>query len=97
VNLLISRYEKSLTLALKSGYSKLIVVSYDQLGLYARKIEDYGLANEYLEAGLSFISQLGLKREKGQILFSLGSVASMQGKLKDSFEITRKHLKSIAN
>jgi tetratricopeptide (TPR) repeat protein len=75
---------KSLTLALKSGYSKLIVVSYDQLGLYARKIEDYGLANEYLEAGLSFISQLGLKREKGQILFSLGSVASMQGKLKDS-------------
>ena len=78
-------FRESLSLALKSGYSKLIVVSYDQLSYFARKNEDYELANQYLKEALSFVSRLGLKREKGQILFSLGSVASMHGKLEGNF------------
>lgn len=79
-------FKEGLDIALKVGYAKLIAVSYDQIGLFFRKSEKYELANRYLNEALNFINRSDLKREKSQILFSLGGVASMRGRLGDAYK-----------
>ena len=79
-------FKEGLDIALKVGYAKLIAVSYDQIGLFFRKSENYELANRYLNEALNFINRSDLKREKSQILFSLGGVASMRGRLGDAYK-----------
>ncbi|MEK6750636.1 MAG: tetratricopeptide repeat protein [Chloroflexota bacterium] len=89
-DLALQSFQEGLTLALKVGYPKLIIASYNHLDLFSRKTNNYDFANQSLNELLDFLNKSGIKKEKGAVFFDLGNVASMRGKSKDAHKYYKK-------
>jgi tetratricopeptide (TPR) repeat protein len=79
-------YEESLKIAYACGYSKLINIALFQLSLFARRSENYELAEKYLQEELALLEDVAFDVDKARTLKDLGDVTLILGKYGEARE-----------